>query len=75
MTLDLLTPKQNAVIRAVGCVQPARGKLLDLGIIPGASVTLVRRGPYGSGCQIEVKRTQLMLRLEIAQQIEVQLIP
>lgn len=74
MTLDLLKPKQNALVRAVECPHPARGKLMDLGIIPGASITLVRTGPYGSGYQIEVKRTHLMLRQDVAQQIEVQLV-
>ena len=47
---------------------------MDLGIIPGASVRFVRSGPYGSGFQVEVKRTQLMLRQDVAKQIEVQLI-
>ncbi len=74
MTLDLLKPQQNALIRAVKCQQPARGKLMDLGLIPGAEVTLVRSGPYGSGYQVEVKRTQLMLRKDVAQQIEVQVV-
>lgn len=47
---------------------------MDLGLVPGASVTLVRPGPYGSGVQVEVKRTQLMLRQDVARQIEVQLV-
>lgn len=74
MTLDLLKPRQSALIRAVECTHPARGKLMDLGLIPGAAITFVRSGPYGSGFQVEVKRTQLMLRQDVAQQIEVQLV-
>ena len=72
MTLDRLKPKQQAVIRAVECSQPARGKLMDLGVIPGATLTYVRKAPFGKAVQIEIKRTQLMLRSELAQAIEVQ---
>ncbi|MCM2679358.1 FeoA family protein [Echinimonas agarilytica] len=73
MTLDRLKPHQKALIRAIQCKQPARGKLMDLGLVPGAAVTYVRSAPYGAGCQIEVKRTQLMLRDDVAKEIEVQL--
>lgn len=72
MTLDRLKPSQKAVVRAIDCNQPSRGKLMDLGVIPGASITYVRPAPYGAGCQIEVKSTQLMLRGDLAAAIEVQ---
>ena len=72
MTLDRLQPSQRATVRNVTCAQPARSRLTDLGLIPGADIRLLRKAPFGSGFQIEVRSSCLMLRKDIANLIEVQ---
>lgn len=72
MTLDRLQPRQCATVKHVACTQAAKSRLTDLGLIPGADVRLLRKAPFGSGFQIEVRSSCLMLRRDIASLIEVQ---
>mgnify|MGYP000670768490 FL=1 len=47
MTLNSLAPGQSAVIRTVGGEGALRQHFLDMGVIPGAQITLVKFAPMG----------------------------
>ncbi|MEI3406851.1 MAG: FeoA family protein [Christensenellales bacterium] len=47
MTLDSLKPGQSAVIHTVGGEGALRQHFLDMGVIPGAQITLVKFAPMG----------------------------
>ena len=65
MTLSLkdLKPGQTARIKTITAGAPLyRHKLLSLGLIPGALLTIVRRAPLGCPVEIQVRDTRISLR-------------
>ena len=74
MTLKELKIGQSAVIDAVKGEGSLRQHFLDMGMIPGAEVTLVRFAPMGDPMELRIHGYELTLRLADAQNIEVSLI-
>lgn len=74
MTLKELKIGQNAVIKAVGGEGALRQHFLDMGVIPGAEVTVVKFAPLGDPMELEIHGYELTLRLDDAAQIDVELI-
>ena len=48
MTLDKVAVGKSAVIRTVGGEGALRQHFLDMGMIPGAEVTVVKLAPHGA---------------------------
>ncbi len=71
MTLRDLKIGDSAVITVVGGSGALRQHFLDMGVIPGAEVTLVKYAPMGDPLEIRIHGYELTLRLSDAQQIEV----
>lgn len=74
MTLQELEIGQSAVIKAVGGEGALRQHFLDMGMIPGAEVTVVKFAPMGDPMELQVHGYELTLRLADAGQIEVEMI-
>ncbi len=74
ITLKELKIGQSAVIRAVGGEGALRQHFLDMGVIPGAEVTVVKFAPMGDPMELQVHGYELTLRLDDAAKIEVELI-
>ena len=72
MTLDILPLGQDAVITAVGGEGPLRCRLLDMGLIPGAKVTVVKYAPMGDPMELNLYGYSLTLRKAEAARIEVE---
>ena len=71
MTLDELAVGQSAVLQTVGGEGALRQHFLDMGLIPGEEVTLVRFAPLGDPMEIMVEGYELTLRKDDARKIEV----
>ena len=71
MTLDELQIGQSAMLTTVGGEGALRQHFLDMGLIPGEEVTLVRFAPLGDPMEIMVQGYELTLRKDDAQKIEV----
>lgn len=71
MTLNQLKAGQSAVIDVVGGKGELRQHFLDMGVIPGASVTLVKLAPMGDPMELQIHGYELTLRLEDAAKIEI----
>ena len=69
MNLDELKKGHNAVITNVGGEGALRQHFLDMGLIPGAEVTLVKFAPLGDPMELQVHGYELSLRLAEAGQI------
>lgn len=74
MTLKDLQPGQSAVIDSVGGEGALRQHFLDMGVIPGSEVTLVKYAPMGDPMELRIHGYELTLRLADAQQIGVSLL-
>ena len=72
ITLKELKIGQSAVIRAVGGEGALRQHFLDMGVIPGAEVTVVKFAPMGDPMELQVHGYELTLRLDDAAKIEVE---
>ena len=75
MKLSDLKVNQNAVITYVGGEGALRQHFLDMGLIPGAEVTLVKFAPLGDPMELQVHGYELSLRLADAAQIGAEFIP
>ena len=72
MTLKELEVGKSAVIRRVGGEGALRQHFLDMGMIPGAEVTVIKLAPMGDPMEGQVHGYELTLRLAEAQQIDIQ---
>ena len=75
MTLQDLEIGKSAVIKSVGGKGALRQHFLDMGMIPGAEVTVVKFAPMGDPMELQVHGYELTLRLAEAEQIEIEQIP
>ena len=75
MTLKDLEIGKSAVIKSVGGKGALRQHFLDMGMIPGAEVTVVKFAPMGDPMELQVNGYELTLRLAEAEQIEIEQIP
>jgi len=71
MTLKDMEIGKTAVITKVGGDGALRQHFLDMGVIPGAEVTIVRYAPMGDPVEVMIHGYALTLRLDDAAKIEV----
>ena len=71
MTLKELEIGKSAVIKTVGGAGALRQHFLDMGMIPGAEVTVVKLAPMGDPMELQIHGYELTLRLAEADQIEI----
>ena len=72
MTLKDLKIGESALITAVGGEGALRQHFLDMGVIPGAEVTVVKFAPMGDPMELQIHGYELTLRLADAGQIDIQ---
>lgn len=72
MTLKELKIGDTAYVTAVGGEGALRQHFLDMGVIPGAEVTLIQYAPMGDPMELRIHGYELTLRLADAEQIEVE---
>lgn len=71
MTLKDLPVGATAVITAVGGEGALRQHFLDMGVIPGAAVTLMQYAPMGDPMELRLHGYELTLRLADAEKIQI----
>lgn len=71
MKLDNLAIGKSAVIVSVGGTRALRQHFLDMGLIQGVEITMVKYAPMGDPIEIKIHDFELTLRKEDAQKIEV----
>jgi Fe2+ transport system protein FeoA len=75
ISLGRLAPGQGAIIRRVSCPRPVARRLLEMGLLPGTSVRVVRVAPLGDPIELEVRGYALSIRRAEALAIEVSPVP
>ena len=71
MTLEELETGESAIIEAVGGQGRLRQHLLDMGIIPGAKVKMIRFAPMGDPIEFRIHDYELTLRANDASRITI----
>ncbi len=72
MTLKELAIGNSAVITKVGGEGALRQHFLDMGVLPGAEVTVIKLAPMGDPMELMIHGYELTLRLADADQIEIE---
>lgn len=67
MTLKELDIGSSAVITSVGGEGSLRQHFLDMGVIPGAEVTLMKYAPMGDPMELRIHGYELTLRIADAE--------
>ena len=71
-TLNQLEPGQRATIIKVGGEGPVRRRILDMGVVSGADIEVVRVAPLGDPVEFRIKGYNLSLRKSEAQNVQVE---
>lgn len=74
-TLRDLSIGEKCIVKNVGGQGALRQHFLDMGIIPGAEITLMKFAPMGDPMELNIRGYELTLRLDDASKIEVVKIP
>lgn len=72
MTLKELKIGKHAAITKIGGEGALRQHFLDMGVIPGAEVTMVKYAPMGDPVELQIHGYELTLRLADAERIEIE---
>ncbi len=72
MTLRELAIGKTATVTRVGGTGALRQHFLDMGLIPGVDVTLVKYAPMGDPMELRIHGYELTLRLDDAGKIEIE---
>lgn len=71
MNLGQLKAGESCIVDTVGGEGALRQHFLDMGIIPGAEITIVKFAPMGDPVEVSIHGYELTLRLDDAQKIAV----
>jgi Fe2+ transport system protein FeoA len=72
VSLDSLAPGQQARLVSVGGERAFRCRLMEMGLLPGTAVRLVRRIEAGGVLELEVRGSRLSVRCGEARHLLVQ---
>ncbi|HZI18746.1 MAG TPA: ferrous iron transport protein A [Pyrinomonadaceae bacterium] len=71
VTLDRLTPGAEARVLTVAGSGPVARRLMEMGVVPGAPIRVVKAAPLGDPLEVRVRSYHLALRRNEAQTITV----
>lgn len=71
MTLANLQPGARAIVRKLSGAPELLRRLMELGFVPGTTVTLVRRAPMGDPIELLLRGTHFSIRNSEADRIDV----
>lgn len=71
-TLDMLRDKQTGRVRQVNGSRAIRRRMLDMGVVPGVEITVLRRAPLRDPVEVRVKNYCMALRTEECRNVQVE---
>jgi ferrous iron transport protein A len=72
MNLAQLKPGEKGTISAIGAIGPLRRRLMDMGILAGVEVKVLKVAPLGDPIEVTIKSYNLSLRKKEAEGISVE---
>jgi len=70
--LSSLPPGSSGTVTAIEVAPEHRGRLLEMGLLPGTRIEVVRYAPLGDPVEIKVRGYNLSLRKHDAEQVWIQ---
>lgn len=71
MNLAQLKPGEKGTITAIGAIGPLKRRLMDMGVLVGEEVKVVKVAPLGDPLEVSIKSYHLSLRKKEAEGIAV----
>ena len=75
VALSSLTAGMRAEVVSIEVLQPSKGRLMEMGLLTGTSLEIVRFAPMGDPMEIKVRGYHLTLRRSDADLIKVRSLP
>ncbi len=75
VSLDRLPDGQKARLVRIGGERAFRRRLMEMGLLPGTHVRVVRRAEIGGVLELEVRRSRISVRTVEARQVLVDAAP
>jgi ferrous iron transport protein A len=72
MNLARLQPGQKGRITSIGAIGPLKRRLMDMGVLVGEEVVVVKVAPLGDPVEVRIKSYSLSLRKREAEGIGVE---
>ena len=69
--LDSMASGERGVIAAIDCEPGVARRLMELGLVPGTDIEMIRRAPLGDPLEVRVRGVHLSLRRTQARRIHV----
>jgi len=69
MNLAKLKPGQQGRITAIGAIGPLKRRLMDMGVLVGEQIRVVKVAPLGDPIEVTIKSYQLSLRKQEAEAV------
>ncbi len=73
--LDAVPVGRSATVISVACDRPTARRLMELGLLPGTRVDVIRIAPMGCPMELRVRDSSLSIRRAEAARVSVQLLP
>ncbi len=71
-TLTSLLPNESAVIKAFDTDLQLQSRLVEMGILPGVEVRLIKKAPFKGPIEFKIRSYEVSLRYGDAEQVFVQ---
>ncbi|NOY94690.1 MAG: ferrous iron transport protein A [Deltaproteobacteria bacterium] len=68
-TLSALPPGQKAVVQRVGGPRALRRRLMEMGLLPGTEIEVIRAAPMRDPIELSLRGYRLSIRLAEAAQV------
>jgi ferrous iron transport protein A len=72
MNLARLKPGESGKITSIGAIGPLKRRLMDMGVLVGEEVRVVKVAPLGDPIEVRIKNYSLSLRKKEAEGIAVE---
>lgn len=72
MQLSHFTTGKKARITQMSMIDSFRNRMMDLGLMPGTEIQIVRKAPFGDPIVIQFRGYQMSMRLSEANHIEIE---
>ncbi|MBI1921731.1 MAG: ferrous iron transport protein A [Geobacter sp.] len=72
MNLSKLKPGEKGKITSIGAIGPLKRRLMDMGVLVGEEVTVMKVAPLGDPIEVKIKSYNLSLRKKEAEGIGVE---
>lgn len=74
MNLAKLKPGEKGKITSIGAIGPLKRRLMDMGVLVGEEVTVMKMAPLGDPIEVKIKSYNLSLRKKEAEGIGVEVV-